>query len=57
MGGGQLPNRYECNSMLMKETSGVTLTPYPSKCNSTLTSGPKHIYPYPYIDVDERGHQ
>ena len=31
------------------------VTPYPNKCNSTLTSGTKNIYPYPYIDVDERG--
>ena len=31
------------------------VTPYPNKCNSTQTSGTKNIYPYPYVDVDERG--
>ena len=29
--------------------------PNPNECNSTLTSGTKHIYPYP-IDVNDRGH-
>ena len=33
------------------------LTPNPNECNSTLTSGTKHIYPYPYIDVNDRGHR
>ena len=30
--------------------------PNPNECNSTLTSGTKNIYPYPYIDVNDRGH-
>ena len=25
-------------------------------CNSTLTSGTNNVYPYPYIDVNDRGH-
>ena len=29
----------------------------PNECNSTLTSGTKNIYPFPYIDVDDRGHR
>ena len=33
------------------------LTPNPNECNSTLTSGTKNIYPYPYIDVNDRGHR
>ena len=28
----------------------------PNECNSTLTSGTNNIYPYPYIDVNDRGH-
>ena len=32
------------------------LTPNPNECNFTLTSGTKNIYPYPYKDVDDRGH-
>ena len=31
--------------------------PNPNKCNSTLTSGTNNIYPYPYIDVNDRGHR
>ena len=31
--------------------------PSPNECNSTLTSGTKNIYPYPYIDVNDRGHR
>ena len=42
--------------MLMSETRGETVTPNPNECNSTLTSGTKNIYPYPYIDVNDRGH-
>ena len=30
--------------------------PNPNECNSTLMSGTKNIYPYPYIDVNDRGH-
>ena len=37
--GGQLPNPNECNSTLMSETRGETLTPTPNECNSSLTSG------------------
>ena len=33
------------------------LTPNPNECNSTLTSGMKNIYPYHYIDVNDRGHR
>ena len=33
------------------------LTPSPNECNSTLTSGTNNIYPYPYIDVNDRGHR
>ena len=28
--------------------------PNPNECNSTLTSGTNNIYPYPYIDVNDR---
>ena len=31
--------------------------PNPKECNSTLTSGTNNIYPYPYIDVNDRGHR
>ena len=31
--------------------------PNPNECNSTLTSGTKNIYPFPYIDVNDRGHR
>ena len=31
--------------------------PNPNECNSTLTSGINNIYPYPYIDVNDRGHR
>ena len=31
--------------------------PNPNQCNSTLTSGTKNIYPYPYINVNDRGHR
>ena len=31
--------------------------PNPYECNSTLTSGTNNIYPYPYIDVNDRGHR
>ena len=30
--------------------------PNPNECNSTLMSGTHNIYPYPYIDVNDRGH-
>ena len=36
---------------------GETLTPNPNECNSTLTSGTNNIYPYPDIDVNDRGHR
>ena len=29
----------------------------PNECNSTLTSGTKNVYPYPYTDVNEQGHR
>ena len=35
---------------------GQLPNPYPNDCNSTLTSGTNNIYPYPYIDVNDRGH-
>ena len=35
--------------MLTSATRGETLTPNPNKCNSTLTSGTRGIYPYLYI--------
>ena len=31
--------------------------PNPNECNFTLTSGTNNIYPYPYIDVNDRGHR
>ena len=31
--------------------------PNPNECNSTLTSQTNNIYPYPYIDVNDRGHR
>ena len=31
--------------------------PNPNECNSTLTSGTNNIYPYPYIDINDRGHR
>ena len=43
--------------MLTSATRGETLTPNPNKCNSTLASGTNNIYPYPYIDVNDRGHR
>ena len=30
--------------------------PNPNECNSTLTSGTNNIYPYPYIDINDRRH-
>ena len=30
--------------------------PNPNECNSSLTSVTNNIYPYPYIDVNDRGH-
>ena len=56
-GGGQLPDPNKSNSTLTSGTRGEALTPNPNECNSTLKSGTKNIYPYPYIDVDERGHR
>ena len=35
---------------------GKKLTPNPNEYNSTLTSGTKNIYPYPCINVNDRGH-
>ena len=43
--------------MLTSATRGETLTPNPNECNSTLMSGTKNIYPYHYIDVNDRGHR
>ena len=43
--------------MLTSATRGETLTPNPNECNSTLTSGTNNIYPYPYMDVNDRGHR
>ena len=43
--------------MLTSTTRGEMLTPDPNECNSTLTSGTNNIYPYPYIDVNDRGHR
>ena len=43
--------------MLTSAMRGETLTPNPNEYNSTLTSGMKNIYPYPYIDVNDRGHR
>ena len=31
--------------------------PNPNECNSTLNSGTNNIYPYPYIDINDRGHR
>ena len=31
--------------------------PNPNECNSTLTSGTNSIYPYPYIDINDRGYR
>ena len=31
--------------------------PNPNECNSTLTSGTNNIYPYPYININDRGHR
>ena len=42
--------------MLTSATREETLTPNPSKYNSTLTRGTNNIYPYPYIHVNDRGH-
>ena len=42
--------------MLTSAMRGETLTPNPNECNSTLTSRTNNIYPYPYIDVNDRGH-
>ena len=30
--------------------------PNPNECNSALMSGTNNIYPYRYIDVNDRGH-
>ena len=43
--------------MLTSARRGEALTPNPNECNSTLTSGTNNIYPYPYIDVNDRGHR
>ena len=43
--------------MLTSAMRGETLTPNPNECNSTLTSGTNNIYPFPYIDVNDRGHR
>ena len=43
--------------MLTSATRGETLTPNPNECNSTLTSGTNNIYPYPYMDINYRGHR
>ena len=43
--------------MLTRAMRGETLTPNPNECNSTLTSGTNNIYPYPYINVNDRGHR
>ena len=43
--------------MLTSATRGETLTPNPNECNSTLTSGTNNIYPYSYIDINDRGHR
>ena len=43
--------------MITSATRGETLTPNPTECNSTLTSGTNNIYPYPYIDINDRGHR
>ena len=43
--------------MLTSAMRGETLTPNPNDCNSTLTSGNNNIYPYPYIDINDRGHR
>ena len=45
-----------------KARSSLTYTvaspdPNPNECNSTLTRGTNNIYPYPYIDVNDRGHR
>ena len=40
--------------MLTSATRGEMLTPNPNECNSTLTSGTNNIYPYPYIDINDR---
>ena len=42
--------------MLTSAMRGETLIPNPNECNSTLTSGTNNIYPFPYIDVNDRGH-
>ena len=56
--GGQLPDPNKCNSTLTSGTREEALTPNPNEWNPTLlTSGTENIYPYPYIDVDERGHR
>ena len=38
-------------------TRGGGQLPNPNECNSTLTSGTNNIYPYPYTDVNDRGHR
>ena len=43
--------------MLTSATREKTLTINPNECNSILTSGTNNIYPYPYIDVNDRGHR
>ena len=43
--------------MLTSGTRGETLTPNLNKCNSTLTSGTNNIYPYPYLDINDRSHR
>ena len=35
--------------MLTSATGEETLTPNPNKCNSTLTSGTRSIYPHRYV--------
>ena len=56
--GGQFPNPKSAILLYANECNKEreTLTPNPNECNSTLTSGTNNIYPYPCIDVNDRGH-
>ena len=42
--------------MLTIATRVEMLTPDFNECNSTPKSGTNNIYPYSYIDVNDRGH-
>ena len=58
-GGGQLPNPNPWGGGQQPNPNpwGGGQLPNPNECNFTLTSRTNNIYPYSYIDVNDRGHR